>query len=147
MYRESSVRLNSRNEVSNSYFRCISIALRRDNKSWNKEVVDNLSFFRKHDSINTRQYPERDFECNFAVATINYSGTYMMRPFINDQETDTVRHRWMNSQRFISFYILMCLKRSHQDSPSTIEIRWNIGADYVFYSKGEIRSYARRCTY
>jgi hypothetical protein len=45
-----------------------------------------------HDSIKTRQYPERDFECNFDVAIINYSGTYMMSPCIIDQKTDTGRH-------------------------------------------------------
>jgi len=92
MYRAISWRLMSRYCASNAYVRGILIVVRRDNKSSNNDIVDNFSFFRKHDCIKIRQYLERDPECNFAVATIYYSGTYMMMPCINDQETDTLRH-------------------------------------------------------
>jgi len=111
MYRASSWRLNSRYWDFKDYFYGISIAVRRDIKSGNKDISDNLSFSQIHLRIKDQEISRTIFWVQFCCSykklfTLVYNEA--MQKITRDRYRK--KYRWMNLKRFIPFSILMHLK-------------------------------------
>ena len=101
----------------------------------NNMVFDNANLRRISCRINSVQYPEREFECNFTQANRNYSRLYMsfLEAVNKYQDTDTGAE--ISAEDWGSLYsIIHCDVLKHSDrlknSSADIEIRFNLGGNF-----------------
>ena len=108
---------------------------RDNNQEMNNMVFDNANLRRISCRINSVQYPEREFECNFTQANRNYSRLYMsfLEAVNKYQDTDTGAQ--ISAEDWASLYsIIHCDVSKHSDrlknSSADIEIRFNLGGNF-----------------
>ena len=95
-------------------------------------VFDNLDLRRIHVRMNSKQYPDRELETDFRLASRNYGRAYMMlqEAMCKYQDTDTGSQ--LSVEEFASLYPIIHIDVSKhpdrlKDSPADIELKWTLG--------------------
>ena len=108
---------------------------RDSNQEINNMIFDNANLRRISCRINSVQYPEREFECNFTQENRNYSRSYMsfLEAVNKYQDTDTGCQ--LSAEEWASLYPIHHFDVSkHNDrlknSSADIEIRFNLGGNF-----------------
>ena len=108
---------------------------RDNNQEMNNMIFDNANLRRISCRINSVQYPEREFECNFTPQNRNYSRLYMhfLEAVNKYQDTETgcqiSAEDWANLYPIIHFDVSKHSDRL-KNSSADIEIRFNLGGNF-----------------
>ena len=108
---------------------------RDSNQEINNMIFDNANLRRISCNINSVQYPEREFECNFSQENRNYSRSYMsfLEAVNKYQDSDTgcqlSAEDWASLCPIHHFDVSKHNDRL-KNSSSDIEIRFNFGSNF-----------------
>ena len=122
-------------ELPRHVFIAFQSSERDSNQVMNKMIFDNANLRRISWMINSIQYPEREFECNFTQENRNYSRSYMsfLEAVNKYQDSDTVYQ--LSAEDWASLYPIHHFDVSkhndrHKNSSANIEIRFNLGSNF-----------------
>ena len=122
-------------ELPRHLFVAFQSSERDSNQVMNNMVFDNANLRRISCRINSIQYPEREFECNFTPANRNYSRLYMnfLEAVNKYQDTDTgcqlSAEDWASVYPIHHFDISKHSERL-KSSSADIEIRFYLGGNF-----------------
>ena len=122
-------------ELPRRVFIAFQSSERDSNQEINNMIFDNANLRRISCRINSVQYPEREFECNFFQKNRNYSKSYMsfLEAVNKYQDSDTVCQ--LSAEDWESLYPIHHFDVSkhndrHKNSSADIEIRFNRGSNF-----------------
>lgn len=122
-------------ELPRHVFVAFQSSERDSNQELNNMIFDNANLRRISCRINSIQYPEREFECNFTQENKNYARSYMsFLDAVNKyQDTDTgcqiSAEDWANLYPIHHFDVSKHTDRL-KNSSADIEIRFNLGGNF-----------------
>lgn len=122
-------------ELPRHVFVAFQSSERDNNQEINNLIFDNANLRRISCRINSVQYPEREFECNFTPENRNYSRLYMsfLESVNKYEENDTgcqlSAEDWANLYPIIHFDVSKHGDRV-KNSSADIEIRFNLGGNF-----------------
>jgi len=122
-------------ELPRHVFVAFQSSERDDNQEMNNMVFDNANLRRISCRINSTQYPEREFECNFSPQNRNYSRLYMSFLDAVNKYQDTDTGCQLSAEDWASLYPIHHFDVSkHNDrlknSSADIEIRFSLGGNF-----------------
>ena len=122
-------------ELPRHVFVAFQSSERDNNQQFNNMIFDNANLRRISCRINSTQYPEREFECNFTPQNRNYSRLYLNFLESSNKYLDTETGSQLSSQDWAGLYPVHHFDVSkHNDrlknSTADIEIRFNLGNNF-----------------
>ena len=125
----------SGSELPRHVFIVFQSSERESNQEMNNMVFDNGNLRRISCRVNSTQYPEREFECDFTTANRNYSRLYMSFLDAVNKYQDTDTGSQLSAEDWASLYPVHHFDVSkHNDrlknSTADIEIRFTLGGNF-----------------
>ena len=122
-------------ELPRHIFVAFQSSERDNNQEMNNMVFDNANLRRISCRVNSTQYPEREFECNFTPQNRNYSRLYMSFLDAVNKYQDTDTGCQLSAEDWASLYPIHHFDVSkHSDrlknSSADIEIRFSLGGNF-----------------
>ena len=123
-------------ELPRHIFVAFQSSERDNNQEMNNMVFDNANLRRISCRVNSTQYPEREFECNFTPQNRNYSRLYMSFLDAVNKYQDTDTGCQLSAEDWASLYPIHHFDVSkHSDrlknSSADIEIRFSLGGNFM----------------
>ena len=129
------VTTNNSEQLPTHVFIAFAAATRDNNQEQNNQVFDHASVKRIQVRINSTQYPDRELETHFDIASRNYGRAYMMFQEAVQKYADTDSGSQVSAEDFASIYSIFHFdvskhKEKLRTSSADVEVRWQLGGDF-----------------